>query len=76
MYQGEAEVTAAARMGKAIIRGILIGLPVTLILLTISIYLITDNSWAVSAMTALLPGILLGTFGGGFVGMATTMDDH
>jgi preprotein translocase subunit SecF len=70
------EATQAARMGKSIVRGIMIGLPVTLIGLTIAIYLMTDNTWSVSAMTALLPGILLGTFGGGFAGMATTMEEH
>lgn len=72
----ESEVTPAARMGSAIIRGILIGLPVALIGLTLGIYLITDNTLAVSAETAALPGILLGVFGGGFAGMAATMDEH
>lgn len=74
MTDREAETTAL--MGKAIIKGIIIGLPIALIGLTITIYMITDNSWAVSAATALLPGILLGTFGGGFAGMAATMGDH
>jgi preprotein translocase subunit SecF len=74
MTDRDAETTAL--MGKAIVKGVLIGLPVALIGLTVTIYLITDNSWAVSAMTALLPGILLGTFGGGFAGMAGTMSDH
>jgi hypothetical protein len=72
----EAEVSPAARMGKAIIRGILIGLPVALVGLTVAILLITDNSLAVSIETAALPGVLLGTFGGGFAGMASTMDEH
>jgi hypothetical protein len=63
-------------MGSAIIRGILIGLPMALIGLTLGIYLITDNTLAVSAETAVLPGILLGTFAGGFAGMAATMDEH
>jgi hypothetical protein len=47
-----------------------------LIGLTLGIYLITDNTLAVSAETAVLPGILLGTFAGGFAGMAATMDEH
>lgn len=76
MTPAEAETTHDARMGRAILRGIMFGLSVALIGLTIGIYLITDNSWSVSAMTALLPGILLGTFGGGFAGMARTLDDH
>lgn len=72
----DTEATPASKMGSAIVRGILIGLPVTLIGLTFAIYLITDNSLAVSAETAALPGVLLGTFGGGFAGMALTMDEH
>ncbi|HEY5891508.1 MAG TPA: hypothetical protein VIW94_12530 [Acidimicrobiia bacterium] len=70
-----AEATSASRMGSAIIRGILIGLPIALIGLTAVIYFITDNTLAVSAATAALPGVLLGTFGGGFAGMASTMDE-
>ena len=60
-------------MGPAIIRGIMIGVPVTLVALTLGIWLITDQDIFVSMLTALLPGILLGAFGGGFAGMAMTM---
>ena len=60
-------------MGPAIIRGILIGVPVVLVGLTIGIWLITDLDMWESMTTALLPGILLGAFGGGFAGMAMTM---
>lgn len=60
-------------MGPAIIRGILIGLPVALIGLTLGIWLITDLDIFEALTTALLPGILLGAFGGGFAGMAITM---
>lgn len=70
----ESEVTPAARMGHAIVRGILIGVPVVLLGLTLGIYLITDNDLFDSFATAILPGILLGTFGGGFAGMAMTME--
>lgn len=62
------------RMGKAILRGIAIGFPVCLIGLTLAIWLITDQDLADSFATALLPGILLGGFAGGFVGVAATMD--
>jgi len=61
-------------MGKAILRGIAIGFPVCLIGLTVAIWLITDQDLADSFATALLPGILLGGFAGGFVGVAATMD--
>jgi hypothetical protein len=62
-------------MGKAIIRGVLIGVPTMLVLLTITVYLITDIGWRESAATAVLPGILLGAFGGGFAGMSMTMEE-
>jgi len=38
------------------------------------VWLITDNDIFDSIATAILPGILLGTFGGGFAGMAMTME--
>ena len=69
----EHDSTDTDPMGPAIIRGIMIGVPVTLAALTIGIWLITDQDLLVSMLTALLPGILLGAFGGGFAGMAMTM---
>jgi hypothetical protein len=69
----EHESTDTDPMGPAIIRGIVIGVPVTLVALTIGILLITPLDIAEAALTALLPGILLGAFGGGFAGMAMTM---
>ena len=63
-----------ARMGKAVARGVLVGFPVALVGLTIAVWLITDLDLVDSLATALLPGILLGGFAGGFVGVATTMD--
>ena len=62
-------------MGPAIVRGILVGLPVSLIGLTFAVWLITDLDLGDSLVTALLPGILLGAFGGGFAGMAMTMKE-
>lgn len=73
-HSEEAEVTHAARMGKAIVRGVVIGFPVCLVGLTIAVWLITDLDFADSIATALLPGILLGGFAGGFAGVAATMD--
>lgn len=61
-------------MGRAIVRGILIGIPVVLVGITLMVWLITDNDIFDSIATAILPGILLGTFGGGFAGMAMTME--
>lgn len=73
-YSEEVDSQRDARMGKAVARGVLIGFPVALIGLTIAVWLITDLDLVDSFATALLPGILLGGFAGGFVGVATTMD--
>lgn len=73
-HSEEADVTHAARMGKAIMRGVAIGFPVCLVVLTVAIWLITDLDIVDSLATALLPGILLGGFAGGFAGVAATMD--
>lgn len=73
-FSDEAEALHTARMGKAIIKGVTIGFPVSLIGLTIAIWLITDLPISESFATAVLPGILLGGFAGGFAGVAMTMD--
>ncbi len=71
----EVERTPAAIMGQAIIKGVLIGLPVVIVAITAAIWLFTDNDLADSFATAILPGVLLGAFGGGFAGMAATMTE-
>ncbi len=63
-----------SRMGRAILRGVAIGFPVAVLFLTAVVFVITDLDLGDSFATALLPGILLGGFGGGFVGVASTMD--
>lgn len=73
-HSDDAETTQAALMGKAIIKGVTIGFPVCLIGLTVAIWLITDLDIVESFATAVLPGILLGGFAGGFTGLARTMD--
>lgn len=60
--------------GMAILRGALIGLPVVLVGLTLVVWAITNNDLGDSFATAVLPGVLLGVFGGGFAGMAVSMD--
>lgn len=70
----ESETSQDSRMGKAVVRGIAIGFPVCLVGLTVAIWLITDLDIVDSFATALLPGILLGGFAGGFAGVAATMD--
>lgn len=73
-YSEEVDAQRGTRMGKAVTRGVLIGFPVALVGLTIAVWLITDLDLVDSFATALLPGILLGGFAGGFVGVAATMD--
>ena len=67
-------VTPAARMGKAIIRGVVIGVPASIVLLTVAVWLIADLDIGDAFATALLPGVLFGGFSGGFAGVAITMD--
>ena len=62
-------------MGVAIVRGIIIGIPTVLVGLTLGIWAITDLDFFDSLTTALLPGVLLGAFGGGFAGTAMTMKE-
>jgi hypothetical protein len=69
------ESEQADPMGPAIIRGIIVGIPVVLAGLCVGIWLITDLDIFESLTTALLPGVLLGAFGGGFAGMASTMKE-
>jgi len=73
-HSESSDATQDARMGRAISRGIAIGFPVAIIGLTIAVWLITDLDLGDSFHTALLPGVLLGGFGGGFAGLAATMD--
>jgi hypothetical protein len=62
------------RMGKAVIRGISLGIPAAIAFLTLAVWLVTSMDFADSFATALLPGVLLGGFAGGFAGVALTMD--
>ena len=61
-------------MGKAVIRGISLGIPAAIAFLTLAVWLITSMDFGDSFATALLPGVLLGGFAGGFAGVALTMD--
>ncbi len=63
-----------ARMGRAVIRGIKVALPLAVVFLTLAIWLITDLELADAFAAALLPSVLIGVFAGGFAGVAATMD--
>lgn len=60
--------------GRSVMKGALVGLPIMVILLIATVWLITDQSMATSIVTGLLPGVLLGVFGGGFIGVIKAMD--
>ena len=60
--------------GMAILKGSIVGLPLMLVFIAVSVWLVTGQDWQTSIVTALLPGILLGVFGGGFVGMLRVTD--
>ena len=72
-HPAETDDTQDARLGKAIVKGVTYGFPICLVGLTLAVWLITDLDLVDSFATALLPGILLGGFAGGFVGVARTM---
>jgi len=63
------------KAGKAITRGVAIGLPVGIVGLTLAVWLITDLDIYDSFATAIMPGVLLGAFSGGFVGMTASMGE-
>lgn len=67
-------ITPAARMGRAIVKGIVVAVPASIVVITLGVYLIADLTLADSFATGLLPGVLFGGFAGGFAGMAATMD--
>lgn len=60
--------------GMAVAKGALVGIPVMLVFLSAAIWLITGRSAADSIVIALLPGVLFGVFGGGFLGVLKGMD--
>ena len=69
----DAEENIDLVFGKAVIKGALIGWPIMLVFITVSVYFITDQSVSVSITTSLLSGTLMGVFGGGFLGALSAM---
>lgn len=61
-------------MGRAITHGILVGIPVATVVLAIAIRIVGDLGWGAAIETAILPGVLVGVFFGGFAGLVRTMD--
>ena len=69
----ENETSRDARMGKAIVRGVIIGVPSAIVFLTISVLLITDLYLCGSVVTARIPGVLRGCFAGWSPGFTLTL---
>ena len=67
--------TSLEPSGKAIARGALIGVPIGIVGLTVAVRMITGLDLFECFATAIMPGVLLGAFGGGFVGMTTSMGE-
>ena len=60
--------------GTAIMKGSVVGLPLMIVFITVAVWMVTGQSWQTSLIIALLPGVLFGVFGGGFLGMLRATD--
>jgi hypothetical protein len=70
----EAAAAHEARMLRAVVRDITVALPLALLAVFGAIVIFTDKSIGDAAVTAVLPGVLIGVFFGGFSGTARTMN--
>lgn len=66
--------SADSRVGKAVAKGVGIGLPLGVIGMTLVVWLITDLDLGDAFAAGLLPGIMFGVFAGGFTGVTRSMD--
>ncbi len=73
---GDGEENTDLAVGMAVAKGALAGIPIMLVFISAAVWLITDQSAAVSIVTAMLPGVLFGAFGGGFLGILRAMGHH
>lgn len=71
----EGDSGLGVRMDKALVKGVLIGLPVAYVGLVVGLLLITDRDLVQSIETAVLPGLMMGVFFGGFFGLALMLLD-
>ncbi|MDP9493600.1 MAG: hypothetical protein M3P87_00025 [Actinomycetota bacterium] len=67
--------STSGNASRSIVRAVAIGVPVGVVGLTFAVWLITDLDLFDCFATAIMPGVLLGAFAGGFVGTATGMDE-
>lgn len=61
-----------ARMGKMLVRSVVATTPIAIVIIMVAVWLGTDRSLGASFGSAILPGVLVGVFGGGFIGMILT----
>ena len=66
---GDAEENTDLTFVLAVAKGAMLGLPLMIVFMCAAVWFITDESVGTAIATGLLPGVLLGVFGGGFVGM-------
>ncbi|MDE0169322.1 MAG: hypothetical protein OXS29_07370 [bacterium] len=60
--------------GTAVLKGALVGLPLMVVFVSAAVWLVTGQSLETSIVAGLLPGVLFGVFGGGFIGMIRAME--
>jgi hypothetical protein len=70
---GHADSEFDRRFGSMVMKGVLIGLPIAYVGLVLGLWLLTDRNLVQSLETAILPGLLIGVFFGGFSGMASAL---
>lgn len=71
---GSHDADSDLAFGMSILKGSVVGLPLMIAFMAVAVWLVTGQSWETSIATALLPGVLFGVFGGGFVGMLRAMN--
>lgn len=71
----EEQAQYESRFGRSVALGILYATPIALVLVTIAVLLMTGRTLSSSIAIAVLPGVLIGVFFGGFVGMVRALED-
>jgi hypothetical protein len=64
----EHEVNEDLVYAKAIGRSVIAGLPVSFVVITLGVWQVTGQPFATAFVASILPSVLMGVFGGGFVG--------
>lgn len=62
------------RFGRAIATSIVVGTPLSIIFIVLSMWIFTDSDLTRAFSLGVWPGILTGVFGGGFVGVIIGSD--